>query len=191
MQGETAPKGTPMSTQVLAPAMARLRVGDGLRRIAHARARLAALQAELDEELAGVHGRYDRRIAAMQGRVSRMHEELEQLCRAEKGVLFPGGRRTMSTPFGEVGFRRAEPVVRLRDGTTAEEACRRLREAGLDELVRTSEAPDKRAVHRALCEDRVSGEELRACGLELAGGGDRFQCRLRHDALDGFGRALA
>jgi hypothetical protein len=84
---------------------------------------------------------------------------------------------------GEVGFRRAEPVVRLVDGFTDEEACRLLRQARLAGLVRVTEAPDKAAVRKALEGGRLTLQRLRRCGLEVEAGEECFHCTLRPAAL--------
>jgi phage host-nuclease inhibitor protein Gam len=178
VKGATGGKGIGVSTELLTPVAARGRVAEKLRRIVALQARLDGLQAELEGQVADVHRRYDRRIAALRDRSTRLMQELEQTCRAERDGLFPPGRKTLSTPFGDVGFRRSEPAIRLSPDATQSEVCRRLGEARLDDLVRTTEAPDKPALRRAIKQGRLAAAELGRFGLELTGGGERFYCRL-------------
>jgi phage host-nuclease inhibitor protein Gam len=173
-----------MTTQLLDPAVGRAEVAAGLRTIAAAQVRLARLEAELDERLDAVRRRYDRRVAALRERVLRLTGELEAHCRASRDAILPPGRKSLATTFGVVGFRKAEAVVRLRDELSDEDACRLLRRAGLDGLVRVKEAPDRNAVRRSLLEGRVTGEQLRQCGLELAEGEERFHCKVYSTALE-------
>ncbi len=161
---------------------ARTHVVRTLRDIAVARARLDRLQAQLEEELDAVRRCREARIAALQGRFDRLLGELQGFCRARRDAILPPGRKTLVTPLGEVGFRKAEPVLRLCAGVGEEDVCRLMRRARLDALLRVRETPDRAAVYKALEEGRLTREQLRRCGLELAGGEERFHFRLREDA---------
>lgn len=178
-----------MTTELLAPAAARAQVAQKLRRLARAQVRLERVQAELDEQLDAVRQRYDGRVASLQDRLSRMLADLEAHCRGEREAILPPGRKSLVTPSGEVGFRKGEPTVRLCEGLAEEEVCRLLRAAQLAELVRAKEAPDKPAVRKALRDGRVSREQLRRCGLELADGRDRFYCKVGHGGPNGLAGA--
>ena len=166
-----------MTEQTLAPAAARAGVGARLRRIARLELNLAAAQTQLEEVLEAARRRYGPRVEQLRGRLSGHAAELEQYCRAERHVLFPPDRKSLVTPFGEVGFRKGEATVTIREGASDEEACRRLRAAGLDALVRVREAPDRAAVRRALAQGEVSEARLRSCALEVVEGDERFHCR--------------
>ena len=166
-----------MTVQTLAPPAARARVGAHLRRIARLELDLAAAQTELDEVLEAARRRHGPRVEQLRNRLSRQAAELEQYCRAERHVLLPPGRKSLVTPFGEVGFRKGEAAVVIREGASDEEACRRLRAAGLDVLIRVRAAPDKAAVRRALAQGEVSEARLRSCALEVVEGEERFHCR--------------
>ena len=173
-----------MRAERLDPLTARLAVARKVRAVALTQARLDRLRAELDEELDAAQRRRGGPIAALQARLSRLLADLEALCRAQRALILPPGRKGLATPFGEVGFRRAEPLLRLREGLTDEEACRLLRKADLDDLIRVKETPDRQAAHKALSEGRVGPERLRRCGLELSEPPERFHCRLREHSLD-------
>ncbi len=167
-----------MATEVLDAREARARVARRLRAIARLHARREALEAELEAELSALRARSEPRLEGLARREERLRAELEEFCRAERDAVLPPDRKSLRTACGEVGFRRTEPSVRVRDGLAEQEVCRRLRGAGLGELVRTREAPDRRAVGAALRGGRAEAERIRRCGLELAGGGERFHCRI-------------
>jgi phage host-nuclease inhibitor protein Gam len=172
-----------MAAELLKLASARSRVVAQLRRVSVARAQLGRVQAQLEQELDAVRRCHDRRIAALEARLARLTADLEALCRSERESILPPGRKSLLMPLGEVGFRRAEPVVRLVEGFTDEEACRLLRQARLADLVRVTEAPDKPAVRKALDGGRLTLQRLRRCGLEVEAGEERFHCTLRPAAL--------
>ncbi len=65
------------------------------------------------------------------------------------------------------------------------EACRRLREAEHEELVRVRESLDKAAVRRAVRQGELSPQDLESIGIELDGAGDRFYCTLARDGGGG------
>jgi len=174
-----------MAAKLLKTPSARSQVVEKLRGIAVAQARLERLRAQLEEELDAVRRCQDRRIAGLQGRVERLLADLEALCRAERDLILPAGRKTFVTPHGEVGFRKCEPVIRVRDGLGEGDVCRLLRQARLESLLRVREAPDKAALHKALAEGRLSCQQLRRCGLELDEGEERFHCKLREQASEG------
>lgn len=173
-----------MGTELLKPASARSQVVERLRRICAAQACLDRLQAQLDVELDAVRRCHDRRIAALQGRLSRLTADLEGFCRAERESVLPAGRKGLVTPLGEVGFRKSEPAVRLLDGVTEDGACRLLRQARLAYLVRVRESCDKAAVHKQFAEGRLTAERLRRCGLAVEEGEERFHCKLRRGGSD-------
>jgi len=178
-----------MPAKTCNPARARAAVAEKLRRLGRVRLRLETLQSELNAQLEGVRRRYDRRIAALQSRTNELHADLEAYCRAHRDAILPPGRKTLTTPHGEVAFRKGEAAVCLRDGLTEAEVCRLLRTADLDGLIRTREHPDKVAVRRALAADEVTLEGIRRCGLDLVETPPRFHCKLRYDALVQAGRA--
>jgi len=174
-----------MATTLLRAPSPRSQVAEKLRGIAVAQARLERLRAQLEEELDAVRRCQDRRIGALRARVERQLAELEAFCRAERGVILPADRKTFVTPHGEVGFRKSEPVIRVRDGLAEEDVCRLLRRARLKGLLRIKEAPDKPALHKALCEGRLSPGQLGRFGLELEEGEERFHYRLREQTSEG------
>lgn len=178
-----------MAVELLNAAGPRAVVAEKLRRIGRAQSHLERLQAELGRDLDAVRRRYDSRVASLQNRTAQLRADLEAHCRAERRAILPPGRKSLSTPFGEVGFRKAEPAIRLREGFTDGEVCRMLRQAKLDHLVRVKDSPDKQAVRKALSEERVNLEQLAQCGLEAVEGLDRFHCKIRQDALVEVGRA--
>lgn len=173
-----------MATQLLKRPGAPSRVAERLRRLARAQVRLDGLQAELDEQLDAVRRRYHHRIGSLRDRTSHLLADLEAYCRGEREAILPAGRKSLATPFGEVGFRKVEPAVRLHDGLTDGDACRLLRDAEIGDLVRVRETPDKPAVRKALREGRITADQLYACGLQLLAGPERFYCKLRQDACD-------
>ncbi len=177
-----------MGTELLNAVDPLLAVAQKVRRIARAQARLERLQAGLQGELDAVRRRYDRPIAAVRNRTDQLHADLEAHCRAERDAILPPGRKSLTTPFGEVGFRKAEAAIRLRDGLTEAEVCRMLQRVHLDELVRVRLSPDKPAVRKALAEERVGPDQLSRCGLVVVNGPERFHCRIRRDAVLEVGR---
>jgi len=150
-----------------------------LRRLARVEARLGCRRAELESELVAVRQRHARALGVLEQRVARLRGELEQWCREHDADLFPPGRRSLVLPFGEVGFRRARPGLRLKGRLTAPDVCRLLREAGLAQFVRVKESPDRTAAGRALSRGEVGADVLARCGLVVASGGDVFLCKVR------------
>ena len=171
-----------MINESIEPAVVRARVSRSLARLARAGFRLLRLRTELDEQLDGVRRRYRSRLESLRARSERLRAELESFCRDNRDCLLPSGRKRLTTPAGEVGFRLTEQAVTLRRGVDQQEACRRLSSAELADLVRTRRAPDKPSVRRALREGRVSARQLRQCGLELLPATERFYCKVRHDS---------
>lgn len=165
-------------------------VVDGLRRLARTELRLRALEAALDRELDAVRARYAERVDGLRDRIGRMRGDLEERCRAARDVIFPAGRKSLSTPYGEVGFRRAAPVLSVRDGLDDDEVCRLLRAERLGRLVRVRREPDRLAARKALEEGRVTAERLARCGLVLREREDRFHCKVRRDAPADAGRRV-
>jgi len=177
-----------MPAETCNAAGARAAVVEKLRRLGRAQSRLERLQTELNVQLEGVRRRYDRRITALQSRATELRADLETYCRARRDAILPAGRKSLTTPHGEVGFRKGEAAVCLRDGLAEAEVCRVLRTAGLGGLVRVRECPDKVAVRRALAAEQVTLEQVRRCGLDLVEPPPRFHCKLRLDALVQMGR---
>ncbi len=177
-----------MSAETCNAAGARAVVAEKLRRLGRAQSRLECLQTELDAELEGVRRRYDRRIAALRSRGGELRADLEAYCRERREAILPAGRKSLTTPHGEVGFRKGEAAVCLRDGLTEAQVCRLLRNAKLGELVRVTEHPDKLAVRRAFAAQEVTLEQVRRCGMDLVEAPPSFHCKLRHDALVQVGR---
>ncbi len=170
-----------MDHGILDAGQAHQRLRRQMRGLARTTCRMQSLQAEYDAQVDALRRRYGARLASLHDRAAALSDALESLCRGPAGCLFLSGRKSLTTPQGEVGFRRCEPAVRLADGVDDEEAVRRLRCAGLADLVRARSAPDKRALRKAVREGRVDIEVLRGCGLELAAAPDRFYCRIRHE----------
>jgi len=165
-----------------ASGQARRVVAESLRRIGRLQERIDGLRRELARRVDAVRTPYERRIGALEGRLERRRADLEAYCRGRRDELLPPGRKSLRTPFGEVGFRLAEPSVRLRPGRDESAVCRLLRRAGLEELIRVTERPDRRAVRAALDAGRVTRRLLARCGLELVPGGERFHCNPRAGA---------
>jgi len=166
-------------------------VAEKLRRLARAQARLDALTVELERELQEVRRRHEGAIARLQRRVDRSLAELEEYCRAERDALLPAGRKTLTTPFGEVRFRKAEPSLVLNDGVEESEVCEALRKLRLDELVRVRESLDRHALRKAVEDGRVDPAQLRPIGLSLVEREDLFGCKLRRDTLVAVGGPAA
>ncbi|MHC4788202.1 MAG: host-nuclease inhibitor Gam family protein [Planctomycetota bacterium] len=173
-----------MNTGQLNATDPRAGVEAGLRCLAGAQVRLKKLQAEMDEAVDAVRRRYDRRIGALEERARRLREELESLCRTDREAVLPAGRKSLKTPYGVVGFRTGESLVRIRDGMSAPAVCRLLRRAGLGDLVRVKESPEKTAVRKALQQGRLGRDQLEDCGLQLVEQGERFHCKVRLAAAD-------
>jgi phage host-nuclease inhibitor protein Gam len=173
-----------MVTQPPPSSAARLKVAQRLHAIGLAQARLETVQTALDEELDTLRRRYASRIAALQGRLSRLLADLEGFCRSKREYILPAGRKCLATPFGGVAFRKSDAVLRLCEGVTEDEACRLLRAARLASLVRGREALDRPAIYRALGEGRVGEKQLRRCGLEVEEGPDSFHCKVRRCLFD-------
>lgn len=170
-----------MAVAVAAAQRVRNRIDRSLRLMCRVRSRLESLRAEMERELNEVRGRYAGRIASRERRLDRMETELERLCRGERDRLLPDGRKSLETPFGRVGFRRGRRALSLHDGVEQSEACRRLREADREELVRVRESLDKAAVRRAVRRGELSPAELGRIGIELSDVEDRFYCTLAGD----------
>jgi phage host-nuclease inhibitor protein Gam len=178
-----------MAIQAIDAEQAQSAVAQRLRRMALVRTRLDGLEAELERELASARRRYEARIEALQRRMEQQQAELEVYCRARRDAVLPLGRKSLVTQFGEVAFRSAEPSVQVREGLGEDDACRLLKAAGLESLVRARESPDKPAVRAALRQGTVTPRALARCGLELVDGEERFHCKLWQDALLEAGRS--
>ncbi|MGD2175673.1 MAG: host-nuclease inhibitor Gam family protein [Candidatus Brocadiaceae bacterium] len=166
----------------------RTAVSRKLRKIHRVHQRLASLRADLERELQEARERYQARIAAGERRLRRLKGELEDFCRRRRHSIVPEGRKSLETPFGRVGFRRGRTSVRRSEDITQREVCRRLREAGLPELIRLKERPDRRAIGRALREGDLDRALLQSCGLRVVEARDRFHCKVHSDALVEAGR---
>lgn len=177
-----------MATAVLPVANARAAVAARLRRMARVKAQLESLCAELDRRLADVRRRCEGRITTLRERLDALEGELEALCRGHRADVFEEGRKSYRTPCGEVAFRKAEPVVQVRDDLTDADVCRLLRRSRLGRLIRTRESPDRQAVRRALAEAEVTHVRLERCGLVLVEAPEHFRCTTAM-ALDAGGRA--
>ncbi len=151
-----------------------------LRRIAEAEADLAGVKAEAARESLAVQKRFSRRVLRLEGRANDLRSRLEGLLRRHRGSVLPRGRKTLSTRFGEAGFRKSGAVLRVRDD--APTVCARLRAAGRDGMVRVTESVDKAAVKRAVRRGALTPEELERCGLALEQRPESFFCRVRSEA---------
>jgi phage host-nuclease inhibitor protein Gam len=156
-------------------------VGRRIGRIAAVEMRLAALQAELDQALDAVRRRYDSRACVLRRRLACLTGELESFCRAHRSTILPPGHKTLATPFGEVGFRKADATVALAHGMTADEVCVRLRRARLSRLVRVSYALDRPAIRRAFADGRAAADRLARCGIALEQPPDSFRYKVRRE----------
>jgi phage host-nuclease inhibitor protein Gam len=169
---------------------ARALVARRLRRLASLQSQLDACRAEMAQEAALVSRRYTEREAALQARVEEQLADLERRCRHGRDSLFPPGRKTLSTPFGEVAFRKADPSVATVEGVAEDDACRLLRQAGLAAFVRVLEKVDRAAVRSALRRESVTPAELGRCGLVLLEGPERFYCKVwQHGLVEAGGRS--
>ncbi len=160
-----------------------------LRAMARAQARLDELEAELARERQRLHARYEHRINARRDRLARMEQKLESYCRQHREAIFAGGRKSLKTPLGRVGFRRSGPSVRVRPGVDRITACRRLARAGLDRFLRVRRSPDRRALNRALREGELRIDRLEDCGLEVLNSTESFHCTVYGAGDDGGGRS--
>jgi phage host-nuclease inhibitor protein Gam len=156
-------------------------VGRRLRRIAAVELRLAALRADLDRALDAVRRRHDARLSAVSRRLARLTDDLELFCRTHRAAVLPPGRKTLATPFGEVGFRRAELAVVLAEGATAADVCAHLRRARLGRLVRASYCLDRPAIRRAAADGGVALDRLARCGIALEQPPDSFRYKVRRE----------
>lgn len=157
-------------------------VAERLRRLARAQSRLDVLSADLEGELFRVRRRRESAITRLQRRTDAMLSELESFCRAERDTVLPEGRKSLATPFGEVGFRSTGPVLELKDGAEEGHVCAKLRARDMADLVRVRESVDRRALRKAVEEGRLDEGDLRRMGLALVEREDAFNCRLRREA---------
>jgi len=169
-----------MPTQM--PVTCRLtRVLEGkLRRLARTQRRLERLDAELTARLDALTALYTGRIGALRSAVERMRSDIERLCRTRRDALM-GGRRSLVTAYGTVGFRRAGPSVHI-EPRMLEAACEELCRRGLAHLVRVRREADKPAIKRALAEGGVTAELLSEWGIRVNEGEERFYCYVNDGA---------
>jgi len=147
-----------------------------MRRVSGKHQERDCLESELNARLDAVKGLYAPRIAALGGLIARLREDIEAFCRAERNALTNGAAKSLSTPYGKVGFRNTAGQLVWNDGLDAEAVCRELRRRDLGCLIRVSEEPDKLAIRRALESGEVNAETLAQCGVRVKDAEERFFC---------------
>jgi len=77
--------------------------------------------------------------------------------------------KTLTTPFGRLGFRKSTPAVKLikRIAKNFKEALEWLKNNRFDEYIRTVEEIDKDAILADVRDKEITNEDIEACGLKV------------------------
>ncbi|GAH84837.1 unnamed protein product, partial [marine sediment metagenome] len=156
--------------------------------------RLLGVVGEFDLEAALVEAALNTQIDALktlhQGTVDSLRHagkaaqaELEDYCAEHKAELLPEGLKHVPLLYGRIGWRTPPPSVKTQRGTRWEEAARRLRRLGHPNLVREQISVHKPALQESVIAGAITSVDLKAAGLRIVQGRDRFEIKLDHDQI--------
>jgi phage host-nuclease inhibitor protein Gam len=157
-----------MSDLFATPAQPRsmLEAQNSLARIGELRRDLARHEAEMNDELADVRGRWQEGAADAQEELAKREAGLKAYCDTYRNGLTDSGRRKFyDFPTGRVGWRVRPPMVVLRNLKNVLAAIHKLK---LTEFLRVKEEVDKEAMlaHQVIAQ-KIPGVKIRSAGEEF------------------------
>ena len=145
---------------------------------------------KLEHDAAALNQQIDALKKLHQGTIDSLAEarkaaasELHDFCAEHRSELLPQGLKHVPLLYGRVGWRTPPASVQNQRGVSYEEAARRLRRLGHANLVREQISVHKPALHEAVIAGEVTSVDLKAAGLRIVQGRDRFEINLDHDQV--------